>query len=400
MTEKPTYEELDQEVQSLKKTVREKDYIEDIYHSIGQSVLLLDQDQNILSVNRITEKITGLSANELKGKKCYQVFHGPEITSPPESCPFQKLLTTENVEVEEIEVETLERIFLISCTPIFDNNSKLKRVIHIATDITENKRAVEKLKYSEEQYRALVNNIQAAVVTHGADTSVIGCNPKAHELLGLKQNQMIGRMASDPKWNFLNSNGNKMPLEQYPVNQVLATQQKVRNQTIGIFRPDKDDFVWVLVSADPVFDVKGKIQQIIVTFMDITEHKKMEQSLQESEEKYRTLAEECPISIMTFNQKGIVTFVNKWHLKTFAKLKHGPEFFIGKKITELPGLVSAKVIPDIEKVLQGESVVLEGVHFPEFTGGHSGYQSIKAVPTYKKKRSCGWYSDQRRCEQT
>jgi PAS domain S-box-containing protein len=142
MTEKPTYEELTQELQALKKNVSEKNYLEDIYHSIGQSVLLLDQDQNILSVNRFTEKITGLSANELKGKKCYQVFHGPEINSPPESCPLQKLLTTGNVEVEEMEVETLGSTFLISCTPIFDNNSKLKRVIHIATDITE-KKAIE-----------------------------------------------------------------------------------------------------------------------------------------------------------------------------------------------------------------------------------------------------------------
>jgi PAS domain S-box-containing protein len=134
--------ELVQEVQALKKTVSEKDYLEDIYHSIGQSVLLLDPDQNILSVNLATEKITGLSANELKGKKCYQVFHGSETTSHPASCPFQRLLTTENVEVEEMEVETLGGTFLISCTPIFDDHSKLKRIIHIATDISE-KKAIE-----------------------------------------------------------------------------------------------------------------------------------------------------------------------------------------------------------------------------------------------------------------
>jgi PAS domain S-box-containing protein len=173
----------------------------------------------------------------------------------------------------------------------WSKEGKPLRATGIHLDISANKRIVSELKKSEEQYRSLINNIQAAVVVHDVDTRVIACNPKSHELLGLTQNQIIGRQAFDSKWNFLNYNANKMPLEQYPVNQVLTTQQQVRNQTIGIFRPDKDDFVWVLVSADPVFDVKGKIQQVIVTFMDITELKKMEKSLHESEEKYRSMME-------------------------------------------------------------------------------------------------------------
>jgi PAS domain S-box-containing protein len=111
--------------------------------------------------------------------------------------------------------------------------------------------------------------------------------------------------------------------------------------------------------------------------------------LKESEEKYRSLAEECPISIMTFNHEGLITYLNKWHLKTFAKSKLKSEFFIGKKLRELPGLISAKVVPDIEKVLQGKTVILEDVHFPKFTGGHSGYQNIKAVPTYKNGEVAG-----------
>lgn len=143
MTEKPTYEELVQEVQALRKIVNEQDYLEDLYHSIGQSVLLLDPDQNILSVNLATEKITGLSANELKGKICYKVFHGSETISPPKSCPFQRLLTTES-----FEVEALGGTFLISCTPIFDDQSKLKRIIHIATDISEIKAMESQLHQS------------------------------------------------------------------------------------------------------------------------------------------------------------------------------------------------------------------------------------------------------------
>jgi PAS domain S-box-containing protein len=137
METKPTYEELERDVDALRQTVSEDEYLEQVYHSIGQSIIILDPDQNILFANLATEKITGLSSNELKGKKCYQVFHYPKSTSPPESCPMQKALSTGKVETMEMEVETASGTFLISCTPVFDHNSKLKRIIHISADITE-----------------------------------------------------------------------------------------------------------------------------------------------------------------------------------------------------------------------------------------------------------------------
>lgn len=117
---------------------------------------------------------------------------------------------------------------------------------------------------------------------------------------------------------------------------------------------------------------------------EIDERKRAEETLRESEERYRLLSEECPISIMMFDDEGKVTFVNDWHLKTFARYKHDADFFVGKKISELPGIVKAGVAAELEKVVQGKHVILEEVHFPEFTGGHSGYQSIKAAPVYKE----------------
>ena len=116
---------------------------------------------------------------------------------------------------------------------------------------------------------------------------------------------------------------------------------------------------------------------------EIRGHKQAEEELRESEEKYRSLAEECPVSIMAFNRNGTVTFVNNWHLKTFARSKYGPEFFVGKKITELPGMVRAGVTHELESIFRGESLMLEDVFFPEFTGGHSGYVNIKAAPIFK-----------------
>jgi len=158
METKPTYEELEQELKALRKTVSKNEYLERIYHSIEQSIIILDPDQNILSANLATEKISGYLSGELKGKKCYQVFHDSKATSPPESCSMREALSTGKAETMEVEVETANGTFLVSCTPVFDHNSKIKRIIHISTDITDKKKAEETLWESEERLAAFMDS--------------------------------------------------------------------------------------------------------------------------------------------------------------------------------------------------------------------------------------------------
>jgi PAS domain S-box-containing protein len=156
---------------------------------------------------------------------------------------------------------------------------------------TEHKNAEKKLKVSEEQYRTLVWKIQVAVLVHGADTKIITCNAKAQELLGLTEDQLLGKTAIDPAWHFYREDKTIMPIEEYPVNHVMATQQVLRNYIIGVHRPNNESDVWCLVNADPVFDSTNQIIQVIVTFINITNRKKIEEALYQSEERFRRLAE-------------------------------------------------------------------------------------------------------------
>lgn len=130
------------DVSELKKTeeavLKVRREWENIFQAIGQPTIILDPEHNILSANRATVTAAGLSKEDVVGKKCYEIFHG--TSRPPDSCPLEKMLHSGKLETEAMELEALGGVYLVSCTPVLDDEGRLQKVIHIATDITERKR--------------------------------------------------------------------------------------------------------------------------------------------------------------------------------------------------------------------------------------------------------------------
>lgn len=139
----------------------------------------------------------------------------------------------------------------------------------------------------KDQDWSILYNIQAAVVVHNSDTKIIASNSEAQKLLGLTNAQMLLKEAIDNRWQFFNMGNKKIPLDQYPFNLVLSSRQILRDQTYGIYRPDTDDIVWVVASANPVFNQEKEIEQVIVTFMDITKLKQAVYDIEQAEEALR-----------------------------------------------------------------------------------------------------------------
>jgi PAS domain S-box-containing protein len=166
----------------------------------------------------------------------------------------------------------------------------------------ELEKQIQKLEEGQEQLNSLLQSIQAAVVVHGHDTQIIACNIMAQDLLGLTKEQLLGKKTIDSSWKFFMDDGREMPFEHYPVNRVMTNGTALKDVIVGIYRPDKKDVVDVLVNAIPEVDSHGNIFRVIVTFMDITERRKSEDTirlerdkLKEALAEIRTLREILPI---------------------------------------------------------------------------------------------------------
>ncbi len=149
-------------------------------------------------------------------------------------------------------------------------------VVCYGKDITERKNVLKSIQENEQRYQGILNNLEAGVVVHNPDTSVRNCNSKSCDLLGLTESQMKGKTAIESEWSFINEENIELPLADFPVNQIIHSRSPLQNFTMGICRPILNDVVWVMVNGFPVFDKDQKIEEVVITFIDITDRKQME----------------------------------------------------------------------------------------------------------------------------
>jgi len=218
-------------------------------------------------------------------------------------------ITTQTGEERYIEARNI---------PLPDQNL----MISTAWDITEAKRSEERLRESEQQFRHLFEHLHAGVVVHASDSQIILANEMACELLGLSVAQMTGKTAIDPAWRFVREDGTALPLDEYPVQRVLSTRGPIRDLVMGVDRPDTKDRVWVLLNAFPEFSADERLLHAVVTFVDITARKQLE----ELHSQHQMVLEAAAEGILGLDANGMHTFA-----------KPAAATMLGYKVEELLG---------------------------------------------------------------
>jgi PAS domain S-box-containing protein len=128
--------------------------------------------------------------------------------------------------------------------------------------------------------------ISAGVIVLDPAGIMIYANRQAELILGLSWAEMDGSCCVDPHWKSFDANGNALEPTNLPNFLAAASGQPVHNRVIGLQRCSEQSIHWLLVNASPVVDPQTQaVQEVIVTLNDITELRRAEEALRDSERR-------------------------------------------------------------------------------------------------------------------
>ncbi|GIZ08612.1 PAS domain S-box protein [Flavobacterium sp. UMI-01] len=157
--------------------------------------------------------------------------------------------------------------------------------IILSRNITSTKKIEDSLVKSKRRYRGLLGNLDAAIIVFAPDTSILMSNNKAAELFSINLENKVALKELFEQLIFLDEKQNELSFANYPLNRIIRTNKSIKNVTIAIKNPTIKKVVWVLVNGFPLWNEKGEIDEIVISFIDITEQKVMEYEIKKAKEQ-------------------------------------------------------------------------------------------------------------------
>ena len=106
------------------------------FDAIADPVTILDKDLEIVIANRAAHDLLSKDDKEIVGRTCHELYAG--YPDPCENCPASVVFSTGVKKEYEVEHEYLGKNFLVTCSPVYDDN-EVTGYVHTAKDITEEK---------------------------------------------------------------------------------------------------------------------------------------------------------------------------------------------------------------------------------------------------------------------
>jgi len=249
---------------------------DDILATMSDSLVLLDRNGKIVTVNPATVKLIGYTVGELVGKKFSSIVPQEESRG---DIFFQELLETYNIHDHELRYRTKNgKIIpvLVSASTMKNTEGELIGFVINAHDITEFKRTEEALKTSEERFRSIVENSHEGILIVDELYRFIYVNDELCQILHYPSEEVIGHdfreFLDEESRQFVGARyireqkGECIP-HRYEFNVVRKDGKKRR----------------VEISSSVIADSKGNMRTV-AQILDITERKRMEEKLKRNAE--------------------------------------------------------------------------------------------------------------------
>ena len=277
-----------------------------LFENTGTASIIVDEDTTILMVNTQFEKLSGYSKEEIEGKKSWKEFVSKEDLKTMEKYYYMHRNNVgtppENYEARLIDKNGKVKVILVNVAMI----PGTKRIIASLLDLTQRKMAEETLQNTLKRFYTILENMRASILLVTEENIIEFANHSfcdyfditelAEELIGLTASETIKKI----------KNAYKYPDEEIcRIQEIVSHWQPVIGEEVHMRggRTCLRDFIPILVGDKPY----GRLW----LHLDITERKKMEKKVVDSERRYKYIVEKATAGIFILDKEGIIKYLNE-----------------------------------------------------------------------------------------
>jgi PAS domain S-box-containing protein len=287
----------------------------------------------------------------------------------PEMCPLEKVLRSESFETVEMEIEALEGVFLVSCTPVVNEQGELQKIIHISTDITARKQAEKELQKYRERLEELVEERTARLQKEIVERKQVEETLRKREqefrtlaenapdivarfdkkLRHLYINRVAERTTGIPRQAFIGKTNKELGA---PEDLVLFWEQATQavwesgqEKVIEFEMPTLRGPGYFEARLAPEFAQDGSVESVLVISRDITERKRIQEELK----RFKCISDEANYGAAMTDLDGNLIYVNSYLANVHGYI---PAELIGKNLSIFHSKEQLKQVEEINQSLR------------------------------------------------
>jgi PAS domain S-box-containing protein len=323
----------------------------ELAESITDVFFALDENLRYTYWNKASEELTGITAKDALGKHLYDIFPDSESTRKAESA-YRRALTIKKPQhlLNNFPIRGRDFVFEINAYP-----TSAGLCVYVR-DVTQHRKLEAALKESEQWYRLIFDNTPIGIGFATLEGRVVTLNKAMESITGYSAEEFNNV-------NVLDMYADKADREEFL--EELNRHGNAVDYPVRLKRKDGACYDALMTSKLTVIGDKKFVQTIL---HDVTERKRAEEALRESEERYRALVELSPEAIFVASE-GKHVFTNSAGLRLLGA--SSSDQIIGKPVMDVihpdyRGNVTERIIRSIETgieapVIEEKLIRLDGM---------------------------------------
>ena len=311
----------------------------------------IDESGVLTYVNEYLAKMLGYSIDEMIGRSTLDFYYDEESRQVQKEI-FKKrkagMRDPTPYEVTWRRRDGQKVYSILSPTPLFDAHGHYAGSFAIHTDITKRKQMEEALRESEEKYRELINGMNDTAWVIDFNGKFIDVNNAAVEVLGYSREELLSMGPHDID-NTLDAEEIRALIKEMPADKI---------QVFETTHTAKDGKVIPVEIKSSLVTYQGK-RAILSIARDITERRRAEEALRESESRFRLLVEHSKDSFVLHDLDGKIIDVNQ---HACDSLGYTREELLSLSVQDIDQkAIIEKHAEKWPQMILGEPITLEGV---------------------------------------